>query len=65
MKLSDVVSGSGLALYAEIALLLFFGVFVVIGLRLLFTRSATFDRAARMPLDDESPSPRTPRSGAE
>jgi hypothetical protein len=52
MKLSDVVSGSGLAMYAEIALLIFFIVFVIVGLALLLRRNADHDIAARMPLDD-------------
>jgi hypothetical protein len=64
MKLSDVVSGSGLALYAEIALLIFFIVFVVIGLGLLLRRNADHDVAARMPLDDGT-EPLQPRQRAE
>jgi len=35
-SISDVVSGAGLAGYAEIALLIFFLVFVAVGLRVLF-----------------------------
>lgn len=34
MKLSDIVSHAGLAIYAEIALVLFFLVFVVVMVRL-------------------------------
>jgi cbb3-type cytochrome oxidase subunit 3 len=54
VKLSDVVSGAGLAIYAEIALILFFGVFVLVALRVLFTRTASLEHAARLPLDDDS-----------
>jgi hypothetical protein len=53
MKLSDVMSAAGLAGYAQVAMILFLLVFVVVGLRVLFARSATMERAARIPLDDE------------
>jgi cbb3-type cytochrome oxidase subunit 3 len=53
MKLSDVVGASGLAGYAIIALLLFLAVFVVVSLRVMFSRRSSMDRAARMPLDDD------------
>jgi hypothetical protein len=53
-SLSDVVSGAGLERYAEIALLLFFAVFVAVTLRVLFSNEETLDRAARMPLSDDS-----------
>lgn len=53
MKLSDVVSGAGLAFYAEVALLLFFIVFVIVGVRVMLTRGSSLERAARLPLDDE------------
>jgi cbb3-type cytochrome oxidase subunit 3 len=52
-SLTDVVSGAGLAGYAEVALLIFFLVFVAVGLRVLFSAKSTFADAARMPLDDE------------
>ncbi len=51
-SIADVVSGAGLAGYAEIALLIFFAVFVAIGLRVLFSRRKTFAREAMLPLDD-------------
>lgn len=58
MKLSDVVSGSGLSAFAEIALVIFLGVFLAVALRALLSSRAAMDRAARMPLDDEqSPHP--------
>ena len=58
-SLTDVVSGAGLAGYAEIALLIFFLVFVAVGLRVLFSAKSTLEDAARMPLDDESTTPMT------
>lgn len=54
-SISDVVSGAGLAGYAEIALLIFFLVFVAVGLRVLFSGKHSFSDAAQLPLDDESP----------
>ena len=54
-SISDVVSGAGLAGYAEIALLIFFLVFVAVGLRVLFSAKQNFRDAAHLPLDDESP----------
>jgi|SoiMethySBSTD1v2_1073268.scaffolds.fasta_scaffold1744319_2 cbb3-type cytochrome oxidase subunit 3 len=54
-SISDVVSGAGLAGYAEIALLIFFLVFVAIGLRVLFSGKHSFREASRLPLDDGSP----------
>jgi len=55
-SLTDVVSGAGLAGYAEIALLIFFLVFVAVGLRALFSTKSALEKAARMPLDDDATS---------
>jgi cbb3-type cytochrome oxidase subunit 3 len=52
-SLTDVVSGSGLSGYAEIALIIFFGVFVAIALRLMLSKSRAYSDAARLPLEDE------------
>jgi cbb3-type cytochrome oxidase subunit 3 len=57
MRLSDVVGGAGLSVYAEIALLIFFVVFVAVVMRVFFTTRAGMDQAARLPFDDEAPSP--------
>jgi cbb3-type cytochrome oxidase subunit 3 len=52
MKLSDVVGHSGLALYAEIAMLLFLLAFVAV-LVAVFTRSRReLDHAARLPFEE-------------
>ncbi|HSQ28488.1 MAG TPA: hypothetical protein VLN49_01485 [Gemmatimonadaceae bacterium] len=59
-SISDVVSGAGLAGYAEVALIIFFLVFVAIGLRVLFARKTSFAREARLPLDDGSSAHVTP-----
>jgi cbb3-type cytochrome oxidase subunit 3 len=61
VKLSDIVGGSGLAWYAEVALVLFFLAFLLVVWRVFKpSLKAKYDRAARMPLDDEHP--QTPRS---
>ena len=53
-SLTDVVSGAGLAGYAEVALLIFFLVFVAVGLRVLLSSKTTFADAAQLPLNDET-----------
>ena len=52
-SLSDVVGASGLASYAEIALIIFFVVFVAIVLRVVFTKKKDLEHVSRLPLDDE------------
>ncbi len=51
-SIADVVSASGLAIYAEVALAIFFVVFLAIGLRLLGS-GRRWDHAAHLPLDDD------------
>lgn len=56
MKLSDVMSHMGLSSYAEVALVIFFAVFVCVTIYVLRSdKQAAFDRAARLPLDDSEP----------
>ena len=63
MRLSDVVSHSGLALYAEIALVIFFVVFVVVLWRVFAPgRASEYEAARRLPLEDDEPTPRGDRS---
>jgi cbb3-type cytochrome oxidase subunit 3 len=52
-SIADVVSASGLAGYAEIALVIFFAVFLVVGVRALWGNRSALDHAARLPLDDD------------
>lgn len=61
MRLSDIMANAGLALYAEIALILFVVAFVAIAVRIFRPgRKAEMDAAARLPLeDDPPPAPRT------
>lgn len=62
MKLSDIVSAAGLSWYAEVALVLFMLAFFIVLWRLFKpSLKAKYDRAARLPLDDEHP--QTPRNG--
>lgn len=54
-SLSDVVGAAGLQGYAEVALILFFVVFVAVALRVLATRRHDLDHVARLPLEDDAP----------
>lgn len=55
MKLSDVMSAADLAIYAEIGLLIFLTAFMGVVVRLVFQKSESFDEAAAIPLDDDTP----------
>ena len=61
MSLTDIMSGAGLSRYAEVGLILFFIAFLVIIWRIYRpSKKSQYDKAARMPLDDEHPqNPRT------
>jgi cbb3-type cytochrome oxidase subunit 3 len=53
MKLSDIMSNAGLSNYAEVALLIFLAVFIVVAIRTFApSRREEMRRAALMPLDD-------------
>lgn len=53
MTLTDVMSNSGLAGYAVVAMILFMTVFVAIVLRIFAPwRKREMDEASRLPLDD-------------
>jgi cbb3-type cytochrome oxidase subunit 3 len=63
MSLYDVMSHAGLAIYAEVALVLFFAVFVAIVVRtFLPSRRKELEDTARLVLDDDPKS--TPERGA-
>lgn len=64
MKLMDVMSASGLSMYAIVALLLFVGAFIAVVL-LIFAPGAKerHERASRLPLEDDQLRP-TPRAGS-
>lgn len=58
MKLVDVMSASGLSGYAIVALLLFFGAFLMVLAMILAPGSgARMARAAQLPLDDDTRAP--------
>ena len=58
MGLSSIMSGANLATYAEIALIIFFAVFMVVVVRTMRkSRDDEFDRAARIPLEDDPVDP--------
>lgn len=60
-SLTDVVSHSGLAIYAEIALILFALVFAAIVVRVLSPKHRDeFEAARRLPLEDGAPGPGEP-----
>jgi cbb3-type cytochrome oxidase subunit 3 len=63
MSLTEIMSNAGLSRYAEVALLLFVFAFVVILWRIFRPGQRNrLEQQARLPLDDDSPAPRTPRS---
>ena len=51
-SISDVVGASGLAGYAEVALIIFFTVFMAVLLRVVLSRSRSWEAEANLPLDD-------------
>ncbi len=62
MKLSDIMGNAGLAIYAQIALVLFLAVFVAIVVRVFRpSRKADLEAAAAMALED-APRPDAPTS---
>lgn len=56
MKLSDIMSAAGLSIYAEVALMLFLGVFLAVALD-VFRSSRRHEETSLLPLEDDS-SPR-------
>jgi cbb3-type cytochrome oxidase subunit 3 len=56
-SLADVVSGAGLHVYADIALVIFLAVFLAILARVLFTRRSHWEHEANLPLEDDAPVP--------
>jgi cbb3-type cytochrome oxidase subunit 3 len=54
MRLTDIMSGAGLAIYAQIALVIFVVVFIAIVLRTFApSRRREMDELAHLPLEDE------------
>ena len=62
MTLADLMSHSGLAIFAEVAMILFFVVFLLVVVRLFAPgRRREMEAAGRLPLDDHEIV--TPRPG--
>jgi len=62
MKLSDIMGFADLAIYAEVAMVIFLLVFVAIAVRLWLPGSQQdLQEAARLPLDDDPTPAATPR----
>lgn len=53
MKLSDIMSAAGLSIYAEVALLIFLGVFLAVALD-VFRSSRRHEAASLLPLEDDT-----------
>jgi cbb3-type cytochrome oxidase subunit 3 len=65
MSLTEIMSAAGLSRYAEVALVLFIIAFVLVVARIMLPgQRRTWERAARLPLDDDHPSS-PPQSGSE
>ena len=70
MSLTDIMSGAGLAFYAEVAIVIFLVVWLAATIHIFSRRrTAEYDAAGRLPLDDHAPTPPTtetsPRRGEE
>jgi cbb3-type cytochrome oxidase subunit 3 len=63
VSLTDLMSNSGLAFYAEVAMILFLAAFLVIAVRIFLpSRRAEMEAAGRLPFDDHDAA--TQRPGA-
>ena len=63
MKLSDVMSAMHLQVYAEVALLIFLAVFLLVLLQVFFGKNeSAWQRARLLPLEDGTPSRRPPHA---
>jgi cbb3-type cytochrome oxidase subunit 3 len=47
------MSAAGLSAYAEVALIIFLAVFMIVAVYVLFSRRQRWEHVARLPLDDE------------
>ena len=62
MKLSDIMSAAGLSIYAEVALLIFLGVFLAVALD-VFRSNRRHEAASLLPLEDDAPRQRVSLAG--
>lgn len=64
MRLSDIMAAAGLAGWAQAALVLFLVAFVALLVAVFApSRRREFERASRMPLDEDPPFPPSDRTG--
>ena len=54
MKLSDVVSAMHVSIFAQVPLLIFFGIFIGVVLHVMQGKSA-FEQVRQLPLDGDAP----------
>lgn len=64
MRLSELMSAAGLALYPTIALILFLSAFAVIAVRVVVAKKRDIDHAANLPLADDAGPARHSHDGA-
>ncbi|HEY6559012.1 MAG TPA: hypothetical protein VI072_17130 [Polyangiaceae bacterium] len=65
MKLSDVMSAMHLQIYAEVALLIFVAVFLLVLLQVSFGKNeSAWQKARLLPLEETPASPRPPQAGS-
>jgi cbb3-type cytochrome oxidase subunit 3 len=65
MSLTDIMSAAGLDGYAEVGLVLFLIAFLVIVVRVFQpSRKRSWERAARLPFDDDHPQQPRDRAGS-
>ena len=55
--LRDAIASSGLSVFAEIGLLVFFATFVVVAWRVLSRRRGHYDAVSRLPLTEDGDAP--------
>jgi cbb3-type cytochrome oxidase subunit 3 len=55
MSLSDIVSNAGFAFYAQVALVIFFLVFVGIVVYVFLRRKSSWDHVRNLPLEEDPP----------
>ena len=55
--LRDAIASSGLSIFAEIGLVVFFATFVLVAWRVLARSSGHYDAVSRLPLTDDGDAP--------
>ena len=55
MSLSDIVSNAGFTIYAQVALVIFFLVFVGIVIYVILRRKSSWEHVRHLPLEEDPP----------